>query len=107
MHHYAVPSCPTVEEFENDLRIVTYIKKHLTKPEIQTRLVLNHIITLFNCFGDAALHMLLHKVEKEYWSTLITFLLYISRMPEKVPEFGIELVNVKLDEKVIQELRKI
>lgn len=107
MHHYSVPSCPTLEEFENDLRLVTYIKKGLANPEQNTRRLLNHVITIFNCFGDAALHMLFHRIEKEHWPALITFLLYISRMPDEVPEYGISIVDVKLNEKVIQELRKL
>lgn len=107
MHHYQVPSCPTIEEFENDLRILTYIKKNLAKPELNTRLLLNHIITLFNCFGEAALMLLLHKIEKEHWGTLATFLLYISRMPEHIPEYGIKITELQLNTDVINELRKI
>ena len=81
--------------------------KHLTKDVIQTNMLLNHIIILFNCFGDAALHMLFFKVDKEYWNTLITFLIYINRMPESLPEYGIDLALITLDENIIKELRKI
>lgn len=107
MHHYQVPTCPTLEEFENDLKVVTYIKKNLAKPELNTRLLLNHIIIFFNCFGDGALTMLFHKIEKEHWGTLATFLIYISRMPETVPEYGIDVSMLKLNDQVINELRKI
>jgi hypothetical protein len=34
-------------------------------------------------------------------------LLYINRMPEKIPEYGIDLADVKLDPNLIEELRKI
>ena len=107
MHNYTAPSCPTLEEFENDLRLLIYIKKNLLKKPIQHRVLLNHIITLFNCFGNAALYMLFFKIPKEEWSKLITFLLYINRMPEKIPEYGIDLINVKLDTAIIEELRKL
>jgi hypothetical protein len=107
MKHYTAPTCPTIEEFENDLRILTYIKKHLCREETQTHVLLNHIITLFNCFGNAALYMLFYRIDKKHWNTLITFLLYINRMPEKVPEYGIDLCDVKLDPHLVEELRKI
>lgn len=107
MHHYQVPTCPTLDEFENDLKTIKYIKKNLAKPEINTRLLLNHIIVMFNCFGDGALHMLFHKVEEEHWGTLATFLIYISRMPEHIPEFGVNVSDLQLNEEVINELRKI
>jgi hypothetical protein len=107
MHHYQVPTCPTLDEFQNDLKIIKYIKKNLAKPELNTRLLLNHIIVLFNCFGDAALHLLFFKVEKEHWGTLATFLIYISRMPSKIPEYGVDISTLTLNQTVIDELRKI
>lgn len=107
MHHYTVPSCPTLEEFGNDLRIFTYVKKHISKQKINTKLLLNHIITLFNCFGEKARDMLFFKVDREHWGTLVTFLLYLSRMPEYIPEYDLHLYDVKLNEEVIEELRNI
>ena len=107
MKHYTAPTCPTIEEFENDLRILIYIKKHLSREIVQTHVLLNHIITLFNCFGDGALHMLFYRIDRQHWNSLITFLLYINRMPERVPEYGIDLADVKLDPKLIEELLKI
>lgn len=107
MHHYQVPSCVTLQEFENDLKTVTYIKKQLGRSDKNNQLLLNHIIILFNCFGDAALNILFHKVDKEYWGSLATFLLFINRMPDIVPDLNIRLVDLKLDESVIDELRKI
>jgi hypothetical protein len=108
MHNYTAPICPTIEEFENDLRILTYIKKHLQKPDnSNVRRLLNHTITLFNCFGDAALHMLFYRIDKENWGSLATILIFISRMPETIPSYGIDLTTLKLDDNLIQELRKI
>ena len=107
MHNYTAPSCPTIEEFENDLRIIIYIKKQLSRDDIQIRVTLNHIITLFNCFGDAALYMLFYKIDKQYWDKLTTFLIYINRMPEKIPEYCIDLSNMRVDSNIVAELRKI
>jgi len=51
--------------------------------------------------------MLFHKIDKDYWNILVTFLVYLERMPEEVPEFNIRLVDIKLDEQIINALRKI
>ena len=107
MHHYNTPTCVTLEEFENDLRFVTYIKKQLGKKEKNVRLLLNHIIIMFNLFGDAALKILFFKIDKEYWGSLATFLLFVNRMPDEVTEFGIKLTDLQLDEDVIKQLREI
>lgn len=107
MHHYSVPSCPTIDEFENDVKTLVNIKKNLARKEINTNLLLNQIITTFNCFGGAALHLLFFKCEREHWGTLATFLLYIHRMPETIPEFGINLSELTLNNQIIQELRAL
>ena len=107
MHHYQVPSCPTLEEFENDLKTILYIKKNIGKNVVNIRLVLNHLIILYNCFGDAATNMLFFKIDKSSWNKLITFLIYINRMPEEVVEHGIKTTDFVLDENIIKELRKI
>lgn len=107
MHHYQNPSCVSIEEFQEDLKRITYIKKLLIKPEKNVRLLLNHIIIFFNVFGDVGLYLLLHKVDRDLWGSLVTFLLYIDRMPEVVPEVNLRLSDVKLNTGVITELRKL
>ena len=88
-----------------------YLKKLLsrykTSGELRERLILNHIIVLYNLFGEHTTSMLFFKIDQHYWSTLITFLVFLERMPEKVEEFGIVTANIPLDETVIQVLRKI
>jgi hypothetical protein len=51
--------------------------------------------------------MLFFKVEEEYWDTLVTFLVFLNRMPEEVPYHNIKLSEVELDDHIIQTLRKI
>lgn len=110
MHHYNNPQCVTLEEFEADLKIITYVKKLLsrnTEDASTHRLTLNHIITLFNLFGQGARPMLFLKIEREHWGRLATYLLYINQMPERIPELSINTVDLKLDGSIITELRKI
>ena len=98
-------------EFEDDLKRIKYIKRLLRKyrqtGEFKERLILNHIIVLYNIFGDAATNMLFYKIEESNWDVLVTFLVYLGRMPETLPQYGIKLSEIKLDEKVISVLRKI
>ena len=52
---YDNPQAISTEEFLADLERIKYIKKLLTKynynGELNERLILNHIMTLNNCFG--------------------------------------------------------
>lgn len=111
MHNYDNTQCHSLIEFEEDLKKILYLKKLLSRyknnGELRERLILNHIIVLYNIFGDAATKMLFYKVEESCWDVLVTFLVYLDRMPETIPEYGIVLSEIKLDETVIATLRKI
>jgi len=111
MHHYDNPQCHSIDEFEEDLKRFLYLKKLLSRykkdNELRERLILNHIIVLYNVFGDATTNMLFHKIDSEHWNVLITFLVYLERMPETLPEYSITLSDIPLDEQVVSALRKI
>ena len=110
MHHYD-NACPTMGEFEEDMKRFLYLKKLLTRyrinDDLRERLILNHIIILYNLFDKAATRMLFYKVDKENWNTLITFLVYLERMPNQLKEFDIDLADIKLDNNVIKVLRNL
>ena len=111
MHHYDNPQCHSMQEFEEDMKKFLYLKKLIGRykngGELRERLILNHIIVLYNIFGVATTRMLFYKIEEAHWDVLITFLLYLNRMPETIPEYDIRLSDIKLDENVIDVLRKI
>ena len=111
MHHYDNPQTHSVVEFEEDMKRFLYLKKLFTRysqnGELRERLILNHIIVLYNIFGDAATTMLFYKLEEKYWRSLVTFLVYLDRMPEEISQYGISLSEIELDETVIKALRKI
>ena len=111
MHHYDNPQCHNIQEFEKDVKIFLYLKKLITRyrqsDELRERLILNHIIVLYNVFGDSATNMLFYKIDKEHWDILVTFLVYLERMPESLPQYGIKISDINLDEQVINALRKI
>ena len=83
---YDNPSTTTQDEFEEDLKRFKYVKRWLKKyhesGEINSHLLLNHIIIIFNCWQDAAIPMLFHKIDSDYWTYLKSFLVYLNRIPE-------------------------
>jgi hypothetical protein len=111
MHHYDNPQCNSVQEFEEDLKKFLYLKKLFSRyknnGELRERLILNHIIVLYNIFGEATTRMLFYKIDESCWDALVTFLVYLERMPEKVSEYGIVLSDMILDDSIIHTLRKI
>jgi hypothetical protein len=111
MNNYDNTQCHSIEEFEEDLKKLLYIKKlflrYKNNDDLREKLILNHIIVLYNVFGDAFTNMVFFKIDKEYWPTLITFLVYVNRMPDLVENYGIKLSDIVLDQNVISALRKI
>lgn len=111
MHHYDNSQCTSLAEFEEDLKRFAYLKKLFSRykdnNDLKERLILNHIIVLYNLFGIVTTELLFFKIDKQYWDVLATFLVYLERMPDAVPEFGIKLSELQLDDKVIAALKDI
>ena len=111
MHHYDNTQCVSIEEFNDDLKRFLYLKKlfsrYKNELDLKETLILNHLIVIYNIWGDNATSMLFHKIDKEYWGVLVTFLVFLNRMPEEVPQFKIKLAEIQLDEYVISILRNI
>ena len=106
LKHYDNPTCVDEKEFLDDMKRFKYLKrlfrKFDTTKELKTRLILNHIIVLNNVFGvDAATTLLFFKIEKQHWSLLKTFLVYLHIMPEN------DLINVSINTKIMGDLLRI
>ena len=104
--HYDNPQCEGEREFYDDMKRFKYIKRLLRKYKdtnvLKERLLLNHIIVLNNLFGtEACVTLLLFKIQKEYWETLKSFLLFLNIIRDD------ELGNVKEDNKVLEILGKL
>ncbi len=113
--HYDNPGCESIEEFHDDLNRFKYIKRLFTKyqetGEIKERLVLNHLIALYNLFGAIpTTRMLFLKLEGN-WQLLKPFLVYLGYMPERLYEIGEHKViidsNISLDDVMVNRLRNI
>lgn len=111
MHHYDNTQCVSIEEFNDDLKRFLYLKKlfsrYKNELDLKENLILNHLIVIYNIWGEHATNMLFHKVDKEHWATLVTFLVFLNRMPEEIPLYKIKLADIQLDEYVISVLRNI
>ena len=84
--HYENPQAMTQEDFFEDMKRFKWIKRLLNKykntGELNIHLIINHFMVLYNVFGEAATPLLFYKLNKELWSVLKTFVLYLGRLPE-------------------------
>ena len=113
--HYDNPGCESIEEFHDNLNRFKYIKRLFTKyqetGEIKERLVLNHLIALYNLFGPIPTTRMLFLKLDGNWELLKPFLVYLGYMPERLYEIGQHTViidsNISLDDEIVKRLRKI
>lgn len=109
--HYDNPQCYDSEEFYDDLKRFKYLKrlfgKYEESGELRERLILNHLIILYNVFGDTATKMLFYKLE-DYYSYLVPFLVLLHRLPDRV-NIGktVYTSDITLDMHIVEVLRKI
>jgi hypothetical protein len=106
--NYENPQAVTKEDFEKDLNHFKYIKRLLKRykreGELKTHLLLNHFIILYNIFGEATTPMLFFKIEKDLWSSLKSFIIFLGRLPE-YPKSSIH--DIQVDINCLKELYKI
>jgi hypothetical protein len=110
---YDNPGIASTEEFMEDLDRIKYIKKLLTRynetGELKERLILNHIITLHNCFGKHLAKILFLKLENQY-HFVKPFLVLLNALPAviyNVNQKNIITDEIPLDSGIILALRKI
>jgi hypothetical protein len=104
--HYRNNQCLDIKDFYEDMNRFSYVLRLLRKykdtNEINTRLVLNHIITIYNVYEiDAANKMMFFKIDDDLHSVLKTFLIFLNYLPEKQQE------NAKVDLQIAKELQEI
>ncbi len=104
--HYDNPQCEGEKEFHDDMKRFKYIKRLLRKYKdtsiLKERLLLNHIIILNNLFGpEACVTLLLFKIQREYWETLKSFLLFLNIIRDD------ELREIKEDNEILEILGKL
>lgn len=113
---YDNPQCFMTVEFYDDLNRIKYIKRLFKRyeetGELKERLILNHLIVLYNVFGhEAATKMLFLKLDG-FYEMLKPFLILLGHMPEIITGVGlppkvIRSCDIVMDEKIVTVLRKI
>ena len=106
IRHYDNPQCTSTEEFYEDIRRFRYLKRLLKRykktGELRERLILNHLIVLCNLFGvDNTIKMLEFKLEKEFWPTIKTCLLYLGYVNEDWRQ------DITMDKEVVKRMREM
>ena len=104
--HYYNPMFSDVDEFYEDLKRFKYIKRlvnrYLDNGELTERLILNHLIVVFNAFGtEATLNILQLKLEDKHWPVIKPFLIFLKHITND------QYVEIKMDDNVVRKLRAI
>jgi hypothetical protein len=85
MKNYDNPQCTEMSEFEEDMKRFQYLRKLFSRyrqdSDLKERLILNHLIVIFNVFGPGATNMLFMRLH-EYHEYLKPFVEYLNFMPE-------------------------
>lgn len=111
---YDKPNC-IMSEFKEDVKRFNYLKRLFRRyrldNEVCDRLIINHLVVLYNVFGiEAATRLLFYKMNKEDYSALKTYLIFLNFMPKEVK--GIKGQNfisseIPVDMTIANVLRKI
>lgn len=104
--HYDNPTFSDVDEFYEDLKRFKYIKRlvnrYLDNDDLGERLILNHLIVVFNAFGiEAGLNILKLKLDERHWPVIKPFLIFLNYIKND------ELTEISMDKTVVERLRKI
>lgn len=112
--HYDNPHFFDTVEFYEDLSRFKYLKKLFGRYEetgdINERLVLNHLIVVYNVFGVEAATKLLFLKMDNYGSYLKPFLLLLNFLPDVI--YNVEGRNIitseiVMDQTIVEKLRQI
>ena len=104
--HYYNPKFIDAEEFYEDLKRFKYIKRLLNRYEetgkLSERLIINHLIVVFNVFGiEAGLKILELKLDKQYWPQIKPFLIFLRYIRND------QYTSISMDQVVVDALRQI
>jgi hypothetical protein len=114
MKAYDRPDC-ILSEFKEDLKRFNYLKRlfyrYRKTGEVKERLVINHIIVLYNVFGvEVCTRMLFYKMSLEDYSIIKTYLLFLNYLPPFVRGInGKDIItnDIPVDLTVAEALRTI
>ena len=113
--HYDNPQCLSIDDYNNDMRRFKYIKRLLNQYRnnniLKIRLLLNHIIMVYNLFDqEAATRILFFKTPPEDWDILKTLLVFLNRLPRSIEGINNSTINtleIKNNQAIVNMLKDI
>lgn len=111
---YDKPNC-IMSEFKEDMKRFNYLKRLFRRyrkdGEVKERLIINHLVILYNLFGvEVATRLLFYKMSKDDFSALKTYLLFLNHMPNIVRGIkGSDIISsdISVDMVIADTLRNI
>ena len=105
-NHYRNTACLEAQDFYDDVAkfkyVVRLLRRYRDTGKIQERLLLNHIITIYNVFEiSAANRMIFYKVDPNLWPALKTFLVYLHYLPENLHK------NINIDLSIAKKQKEL
>jgi hypothetical protein len=114
-HHYLNP-CVDQQEFLDDLGRIKNLRRLFSryerKGELKERLILNHLMILYNVFEHTALTRMLAYRLYDHLRILKPFLMLLNYWPDRIENIGsdnetIRSNDIVMDMKIVEVLRKI
>jgi hypothetical protein len=104
-----------MSEFTEDIKKLNYLKRLFRRyrkhGEMRERLIINHIVVLYNLFGpEVTARLLFFNMNKDDYSILKTYLTFLNIMPERVRGInGKDILSsdIMVDMNIANELRNL
>ena len=110
---YDRPTCNDEKEFFEDLSRIRNLQRlfgrYAKTGEIKERLVLNHLIVMYNVFEAKACTKILIFKLRDYLPFLKPFLILLSHWPDKIDGISGPVMSsdIPMDQKLVDALRRI
>ena len=110
--YYINPNCTDKEEFLEDFSRIKYIKRLFRRyrktGELKERLILKHLVILFNVFENTGCQKLLFFKLQGNLDILKPFLITINRLPKKIEinNKTFYTSDISMDQNIVEILRK-
>ena len=100
--HYENPQAYDTLEFYDDLKRIKYLRRlfniYIETGELKERLILNHIIILYNIFGIIPATRILFFKLIDYKELLKPFISLLNFMPDTISNLGLQGITLKNSE---------
>jgi hypothetical protein len=114
-HHYSNP-CVDEQEFMDDLNRIKNIRRLFGRyekhGELKERLIINHLMVLYNVFDHKAMTRMLAFRLYDQLHILKPFLMLLNYWPERIDNIGADCLTIRsneivMDMRIVEVLRKI